>query len=108
MFWTFQGELEHRRGKRCYKRVHKGKYIVGIGKQVRRERYFHRTQALRKAQAKRSSIEDTLPTMPFHVEERLPPTSPEQHHHISLDNRHKIILPIWLNRHKSDPALYVS
>jgi hypothetical protein len=76
---------------------------VGIGKQVRRECYFHRTQALRKA--KKSLIEDTLPTVPFHVKERLPPTSPDQHHHISLDTRSKIIIPIWLNQHEDDPAL---
>ena len=70
---------------------------------MRRERYFHRTQ--RKA---KSSIGDALPTVPFHVEENLPPTSPEQHHHISNDTRQKIVLPIWLDQHKNDPALVVS
>lgn len=80
---------------------------------MRRERYFHRTQArvgegqpLRKA---KSSIEETLPTLPFHVdgEETLPPTSPDQHHHISLDTRSKVILPVWLNQNEGDPALLV-
>lgn len=71
---------------------------------MRRERYFHRTQALHTA---KSLIEDTLPTVPFHVEERLPPTSPDQHYHISVDTRSKIILPIWLNQHEDDPALLV-
>lgn len=100
MYYTLQGELEHRRGKRYYKRVNKGKFIVGIGKQVRRERYFHRTRALRKS---KSSSADKL------LEESLPstPTSLEQHHHISSDTRSKIILPVWLNQHKNDPALLV-
>ena len=76
---------------------------------MRRERYFHRTQALRGGQTRKAKtqIEDTLPTVPFHVEEKLAPTSPEQHHHISLDTRSKIIIPVWLNQNKGDPALVV-
>jgi hypothetical protein len=75
---------------------------------VRRERYFHQTRGLHKAHLPhkiKSSIEDELPTVPFH--ERVSPTSPDQFHHISQDTRSKIILPVWLNRHEKDPALLV-
>jgi len=74
---------------------------------VRRERYFHRTRRALPSHKAKSSFEDNLPTVPVHVEEILPPTSPDQHHHISQDTRSKIILPVWLTEHEGDPALLV-
>jgi hypothetical protein len=101
-----KGELEHRRGKRCYKRVNKGKFIVGIGKQIRRERLMHRLRE----RNKRQQLEDVdnLPTVPFEVEEILPATSPNQHHHISMDNRQKVQVVQWIDKNKKDPAVKVS
>ena len=63
---------------------------------MRRERYFRRTQALR-----------TAPPFPKAKSHAPSPSSPDQHHLISLDTRMKIILPIWLKQHEDDPALNV-
>jgi hypothetical protein len=71
---------------------------------VRRERYFHRKQALGRAKPLRkakSLNEDALPTIITGIQSR------DQHHHISLDTRSKIVLPVWLNQHEDDPALLV-
>jgi hypothetical protein len=102
-----QGELEHRRGKRCYKRANKGMFIVGIGKQIRRERLMHRLRERNKRQQQREDVEN-LPTVPFEVEEALPATSPDQHHHISKDNRQKVQVFQWTEKNKKDPAVKVS
>jgi hypothetical protein len=101
-----QGELEHRRGKRCYKRVNKGKFIVGIGKQIRRERLMHRLRERNKRQQQLEDV-DNLPTVSFEVEESLPATSPNQHHHISMDNSQKVQVVQWTDKNKKDPAVKV-
>jgi hypothetical protein len=41
-----QGELEHRRVKRFYQRVHKGKFTRGIAKQQQRERVIAKMKEL--------------------------------------------------------------
>jgi hypothetical protein len=104
-----QGELEHRRGKRMYKRVSKGKHIIGIGLQVRRERMIHRLQERNKRRLQRlAHAQDDLPTVSFEERETLPPTLPTSHHHISIDTRQKVELPLWLRDNKKDPAIQVS
>ncbi|KAJ3494201.1 hypothetical protein NLJ89_g10856 [Agrocybe chaxingu] len=94
------GELEHRRGKRFYRRVHKGKHVLGIALQVRRERLIHRV-----LERKRKREEGLTGEKSASPEERLPPTSPERHHHISVDKRQKVHLPTWLGQYAGDPAL---
>jgi hypothetical protein len=101
--------LEHRRAKRMYKRVSKGKHIVGIGLQVRRERMIHRLQERNKHQLQQlAHAQDDLPTVSFEQRETLPPTLPTSHHHISNDTRQKVELPLWLRDNKKDPAIRVS
>jgi hypothetical protein len=39
--------------------------------------------------------------------DRLSPTSPTTHYHVSLDSRHKVHLPTWLDQNEDDPALKV-
>ncbi|KDR80175.1 hypothetical protein GALMADRAFT_62788 [Galerina marginata CBS 339.88] len=86
------GELEHRRVKRFYPRVHKGKHVAGIATQVHHERLLHNlNEQNKKAQTQAS--------------EALPPTPPEQHHHISEETRHKVPLAGWLGENEEDPAL---
>ena len=102
-----QGELEHRRGKRCYKRVSKGKFVVGIGKQIRRERLMHRIRERNKIRQQNQMIRN-LPTVPFEEEETLPATSPNQHHHISVENRQKVQVVQWTSTNEKDPAVKVS
>ena len=38
-----QGELEHRHCKRFYPRVHKGQFVIGIAREVQRERILQFT-----------------------------------------------------------------
>ena len=41
----------------------------------------------------------------FEGGEALPPSSPHEHHHISVDTHHKINLLHWLSNNQDDPAL---
>lgn len=114
-----QGELEHRRGKRFFKSVRKGKHaILGIGLQVRRQHLIHQLKERQKQSIKQAGTSDSeshisttdandLPTVPFEEQENLPPTLPTLHHHISLDNRQKIQVSQWLHRNQADPAVKV-
>ena len=106
-----QGELEHRRGKRFFKRVRKGKHVLGIGIQVRRERLIYRLQERNKqrqqAASNISTTNEDLLTVSFEEQEHLPPTLPTEHHHISNDTRQKIQLAQWLNNYRDDPAIQV-
>ena len=78
-----------------YKRVRKGKHIIGIGLQVRRERMIHRLQGRNKRRLQRlDHAQDDLPTVSFDERETLPPTLPTSHHHISIDTRQKVELPL--------------
>jgi hypothetical protein len=102
------GELEHRRGKRHFKTVRKGKHILGIGLQVRRERLIHRLRERNKLNQAVANPDD-LPTLPFEEQsDLLPPTLPTQHHHISINSRQKVHLSQWLNKNRDDPAILVS
>ena len=99
------GELEHQRGKHHFKTVRKGKHILGIGLQVRRECLIHQ---LRVRNKQNQAIND-LPTVSFEEQsDVLPPTLPTQHHHISLNSRQKVQLSQWLDKNCDDPAIYVS
>ena len=102
------GELEHRRGKRHFKTVRKGKHVLGIGLQVRRERLIHRLQERNKTNQAVADLND-LPTLPFEEQsDLLPPTLPTQHHHISTNSRQKVQLTQWLDKNRDDPAILVS
>ena len=97
--------------KRFYKRVRKGKHVIGIGLQVRRERLIHR---LRERNQHRDmpamdvpNGSENLPTVPLEVTESLPPTIPSDHYQISSDTRQKVQLLQWLKTNETDPALRV-
>jgi hypothetical protein len=104
LIYCTQGELEHRRVKRFYWRVRKGQHTIGIGLQVRRERFLQRL----KERNQQTTENNDLPSVPLGIMEPLPPTAPTDHYHISLDTRNKVQLRQWLQRNESDPALHVS
>ena len=54
-----------------------------------------------------SSSESHNPRIPFHNDEHLPLSSPDQHHEMSRDTHHKLDLPTWLGDLSDDPALEV-
>jgi hypothetical protein len=113
-----QGELEHRQVKRFYPRVHKGQFAQGITKQQPRGQILYKMQ--RRAPPFTSKLSQkwkyvhtalgdatTDPRVPFNDPETLPPSSPDKHHEISQDVRHKIDLPRWLGEHQGDLATKV-
>ena len=112
-----QGELEHRRVKRFYLRVHKGKFTEGITKQQRRERILHMMKGqaphhpskLARKRKYRHNTQDatTDPCVSFNDLETLPSSSPYEHHKISNDVQHKIDLSCWLSEHCGDLATKV-
>jgi hypothetical protein len=79
---------------------------VGIAKQIQRQCLMHRFHEWNKQQRQCEAIEN-LPTVPFEEEETLPATSPNQHHHISMDNRQKVQVVQWVDKNKKDPAVKV-
>lgn len=89
-----------------YRRVHKGKHVLGIGLQVRRERFVH---LLRERNTRHQQTAEQLEpaTVPFEDDEPLPSTQPDQHYHIANDTRHKVHIARWLDKNKNDPALHV-
>jgi len=100
-----QGELEHRRSKRFYPIVRKGRHAIGIGKAVSRERLVQViTQrgvgaTHRKAQPHRKGRKP--------VKEYLQYTSPSIHHHISTETRNKVDIADLLDENEGDLALEV-
>ena len=118
----FQEELKHRRVKRQYSRVHKGKFTVGIAKRTRRERILHnimkRHSHLKVSRKRKHGVPDPLstlssttsgnPSIPFSSSEPLPAAPSNQHYQMSSEIRHKVFLSVWLGDNKGDPTLKVS
>ena len=101
---TLQGEAKHQRVKRRYKRASKSNYTQGIAKLT------HREQVLRKIaerQKLRDAVEDSDAGSQSDAE-ALPRTTPEVHHHMSLETKYKLTLSTWLKKYKKDPACKVS
>ncbi|KAF8800327.1 hypothetical protein BYT27DRAFT_7314007 [Phlegmacium glaucopus] len=107
---TQTGELEHRRCKRFYPRVHKGLYVTGIAREVRHERILQFTvknQALaitHHARKKQKTMSRKSFAIPFSESERLPASQPNQHHQISDDTRHSHDISRMLGDYYDDPA----
>jgi hypothetical protein len=110
--------LEHRRVKRFYTSVHKGQFVRGITKQQRREQILDRmcqvapTILGNQAHRKRKYGEERQPSshhprIPFQNDEPLPPSSPDRHHEMSKNTRHKVDLRCWIGDLSDDPALEV-
>ena len=100
-----QGELEHRRSKRFYPIVRKGRHAGGIGKAVSRERLLQLIS--------QKTIGSTHPKVRLSpkgrkpVKESLPQTLPITHHHISAETRNKVDIADVLDENEGDPALEV-
>jgi hypothetical protein len=109
-----QGELEHRRCKRFYPRVHKGKFAPGIAREVRRERILqfkaknHGPVATRPPQKKRKKISGKSFSIPFSQSEPLPRANQDLHYQMSNETRHPHDITMMLGEHYGDPALEVS
>ena len=102
-----QGEREHRHVKSHFKCVRKGKHALGIGQRIRRQRLMYRIKERNRKRQQLANNRDNLPTVPFEEDELLPPTSPNQHYHISNNTRQKFQLSLWLRQNKDDPAIEV-
>ena len=105
-FISYQGELEHRRSKRFYRIVPKGKHAIGIGKAVSRERLIHRITQ-RTVSVTHSKVQ-LNPKGRKPVQEPLPHTSPTTHHHMSVKTKNKVDIADLLDENEGDPALEVA
>ncbi|KAF9032603.1 hypothetical protein BJ165DRAFT_1604790 [Panaeolus papilionaceus] len=106
---TQPGELEHRRCKRFYPCVHKGKrhYACGIAVHISQERRLHNL-------GKISGIQMTRPTKKQRVgpkrhkalvDERLLPSRASDHYQISVEMRNPIPIRLFLSENNDDPAV---
>ena len=102
---TYQGELEHRRPKRFYLIVHKGRHAVGIGNAVSREQLIQQITQ-RRVGAAHSKFRLT-PKGRKPVKEPLQHTSPIAHHHMSAETRNKVDIADLLDENEGNPALEV-
>ena len=99
---TSQGELEHRRVKRYYPRVHKGQFVKGIAKQTRRERILN---ILTNPTPLMSAAGN--PSLPFSQDESMPQAPSDKAYQMSTEIRHKLDISCYLGDHEDDPALTV-
>ena len=98
-----QGELEHRRVKRFYKRTNKWRFERQIAKQERMERHYRKyIAALRKKTGVRVK---SRPGFSSDVTEGV---SPQQHYSVAKRDRDHVDLYTLANQHMGDPALKVS
>lgn len=112
--FEIQGELEHRRCKRFYPRVHKGAkhFAVGIAKHTRRERILYNISKDSGIQMHHAAKKTKLsmkgnPSVSFADTEKMPNAKPEEHYQMSDETRHSIPIAQYLGEHKDDPALKV-
>ena len=104
----FQGELEHRRCKRFYPRVHKGKkhYKQGIAKHVQREHNLHNIgQELdldMNRPAKRHRVLESVSQPGDRV-----PQAPQLHYQLPEQSRNIFMLDSFLRENRRDPAVKV-
>jgi len=107
-----QGELEHRRCKRFYLRVHKGLFVAGIAREVHRERILQFTVkkqglVVDRPRKKQKIMSPKSLAIPFSHSEHLPPSQPNQHYQISDETRHSHDISRMLGEYYDDPATKV-
>ncbi|KAF9778070.1 hypothetical protein BJ322DRAFT_1015103, partial [Thelephora terrestris] len=95
-----QGELEHRRVKRFYKRTNKVRFERQIAKHERFERHYRKyISALRKRTGGRATSRPGLST------DAVESVLPQQHHSMAKRDRDHVDLYSLSNKHPGDPAL---
>ncbi|KAI0310493.1 hypothetical protein OF83DRAFT_1019709, partial [Amylostereum chailletii] len=106
---TQMSELQHRRSKQDFLRTNKHNYITQITKQDARERLLLIVGKRLVAHVKKRDIQRARNRREKHsatkVSERLPPTNPTCHYHISDKATSRFNLGAWLSAHEGDPAL---
>jgi len=106
-----QGELEHWRCKQFYPWVHKGKFVVGIGKQIRRERILRnagKDRGLNVTRPRKKQKKSLRPNPDLRHPESLPAAPPQQHYQIADVICHWVDISRFLGEHHGDPAVHVS
>ncbi|KAI0263908.1 hypothetical protein BC834DRAFT_970987 [Gloeopeniophorella convolvens] len=96
---TQTGELEHRRVKRFYARTNKVQFTHQITNHEKRQRVLNSVRARLHGHSAEPGGHPGAPA------DRLPPTPPTNHYHISNDNRNKENVTSWLSRHRGDLAI---
>ncbi|PPQ73389.1 hypothetical protein CVT24_008509 [Panaeolus cyanescens] len=106
---TQTGELEHRRCKHFYPRVHKGKkhYVLGVAKQIPRQRRLHnlgKTAGIQMARANKKQKVNSKRRKAL-ADERLLPSRASEHYQIPEETRNTVPIGRFLSENSSDPAL---
>lgn len=100
-FSTYQGELEHRRVKRFYKRTNKIRFERQIAKHERMQRHYRKyVNSLRKKTGGRTTSQ---PCSAAH--DASTNASPQQHYSMAERDRDHVDLYTLANQHTGDPAL---
>ncbi|PPQ78449.1 hypothetical protein CVT24_001579 [Panaeolus cyanescens] len=103
------GELEHRRCKKFYPRVHKGKkyYVSGVANHVFRERRMHNLGESMNIQMTRPNKKRRLaPTRELDLsEETIHSTNALLHFQISEETRNPVRVNTFLANYQGDPAI---
>ncbi|KAH9169480.1 hypothetical protein EDB89DRAFT_2098737, partial [Lactarius sanguifluus] len=109
---TQTGELEHRRCKRFYPRVHKGKrhYKRGIAKHVHREHAIHNIGKELNLDMSRPVKRRKLSTPDGQLEtgvahKGLPQAPPQQRYQLPERSHHIVMLDVFLRENRRDPAV---
>ncbi|PPQ76747.1 hypothetical protein CVT24_012267 [Panaeolus cyanescens] len=104
-----QGELEHRRCKYFYPRVHKGKkhYALGVAKNVSRQRRMHIRSQITGIQMTRATKKTRIPPKQRKalISESLIPSRVSEHYQISEETRNSVPISRFLSENTGDPAL---
>lgn len=98
----FQGELEHRRVKKFYKRTNKVRFERQIAKHERMERHYRKYLI---AMRKKSGVQTSCHRSSSDATENVPP---QQHYSVAKRDRDHVDLYAFSGRHVGDPALKVS
>lgn len=115
---VLQGEAEHRRVKKYYRRVSKSHVTMGIAKQNHRERILRKiNQRKQMRDVLEKEAESTKPPVDISSkpnpsrtnpeQENLAYTAPEAHHHISTEGQSRK-LSTWLSDREEDVACKVN
>ncbi|KAM5537746.1 hypothetical protein V8D89_008514, partial [Ganoderma adspersum] len=107
------GEFKHRRAKRFYARTNKNSnFGLQIGLEVRRAAVLNRIskaqaqdpQLRKRGRAKTRAHKGRRLQLRFQDVQPLPPTQPDQHHHISCEARYPVSLADFIHENEGDAA----
>ncbi|KAG6859920.1 hypothetical protein C0995_001923 [Termitomyces sp. Mi166 len=106
------GELAHQQVKQMFPVVHKSTFTLGIAKyeqwqQILNRMHTHASKSskLQRLKLGKSGKSPEVPWLQFENDKKLPPGSPHDHHAMSHEVQHGLVLSDWLKENEEDPVL---